>query len=389
MNNELGNQFKNLELQKKRLKLNDKTKQKENLQYSSDDLETNKKLCHEIYSLITTAEIAKATWGYRLTAILSVNNDYIGGYEIEIVDKNNNSVKYDIDFLNVPILKELIKLYACKNACLDDYNNIKLKDDLEYKDRKSEEIRYYEYYNSNEKCVKISENFFKELNSNNWEGPLPQPLIKHNNEIVTSMKAMFSECNRINAIDLSNFDTTNVTHMSWMFFRCNALTELNVSNFNTSNVTSMDWMFCDCRALTTLDVSNFNTSNVTNMGSMFFRCKALTELNVSNFNTSNVTDMKYMFSKCSTLTTLDVSNFNTSNVTNMGSMFYKCSALETLDVSNFNTSNVMNMSHMFCNCSALTTLDVSNFNTSNVMKRRYMFRGCSSLTEPEALILAT
>ena len=115
-----------------------------------------------------------------------------------------------------------------------------------------------------------------------------------------------------------------------MFNDCSSLTALDVSNFDTSQVTGMNYMFNDCSSLTALDLSNFDTSQVTSMSGMFNDCSSLTALDVSNFDTSQVTGMNYMFNDCFCLTALDVSNFDTSQVTNMGSMFNLCSKLSSL-----------------------------------------------------------
>ncbi|MBO5332175.1 MAG: BspA family leucine-rich repeat surface protein [Alistipes sp.] len=197
---------------------------------------------------------------------------------------------------------------------------------------------------------------------------------------VTNMYGMFNKCRALKALDLSNFDTSNVTTMGSMFQYCGVLTSVDISSFNTANVTNMSSMFFCCYALKSLDVSHFNTSNVTNMSCLFGYCQALTSLDVKNFDTSKVTNMQQMFDECNVLSKLDVSNFDTSNVTKMGNMFRKCKALKTLDLSNFNTSNVTSISSMFNDCLSLTSLDLNNFDTSNVTNMSSMFRSCSSLT---------
>ena len=53
-------------------------------------------------------------------------------------------------------------------------------------------------------------------------------------------------------------------------------------------------MFSNCENLTSLDVSNFNTQNVTDMSAMFNECSNLTSLDVSKFDTKNITDMRYV-----------------------------------------------------------------------------------------------
>ena len=197
---------------------------------------------------------------------------------------------------------------------------------------------------------------------------------------VTNMEGMFSRCNSLTSLDVSNFDTSKVTDMGSMFDGCSRLTSLDTSNFNTSQVTNMVSMFNYCSKLTSLDVSNFNTSKVTNMNSMFYECRSLTSLDVSKFDTSKVTSMGSMFYECSRLTSLDLSNFDTSQVTAMFSMFSGCSGLTSLDVSNFDTSQITSMGSMFNDCSNLTSLDVSKFDTSKVTNMRYMFSACINLT---------
>ena len=131
---------------------------------------------------------------------------------------------------------------------------------------------------------------------------------------------------------------SGVTYMGHMFSSCDNLTTLDVSNFDTSKVTDMSYMFYFCSKLTTLDVSSFNTINVTNMHNMFYNCSNLTTLDISNFDTSKVTDMYSMFEKCENLTTLDLSNFNTINVTEIYDMFGNCDKLTTVKVINCDES---------------------------------------------------
>ena len=66
-------------------------------------------------------------------------------------------------------------------------------------------------------------------------------------------------------------------------------------------LTKTNYMFSECNSLTTIDLSNFNTQNVTNMRDMFYECKSLKTIDLSSFNTQNVTNMGYMFSGCNSL----------------------------------------------------------------------------------------
>ena len=198
--------------------------------------------------------------------------------------------------------------------------------------------------------------------------------------LVTSMSQMFYNC-KVEELNISDFNTSNVTNIQSMFNGCNSLTSLDLSNFNISKVTNMYFMFNGCSSMTELNISNFNTGNVTSMYAMFNNCNSLKSIDVSNFDTSKVTIMQSMFNGCSSLTILDVSNFDTSKVTIMQNMFSGCSSLISLDLSNFNTSNVTNIGSIFSGCNSLASLDLSSFNTSNITNMSWMFQGCGNLKE--------
>jgi surface protein len=206
-----------------------------------------------------------------------------------------------------------------------------------------------------------------------------------NTSMVTTMRGMFSLCESLDEINLSNFNTDKVTDMKGMFYECETLTSLDLSRINTENVTDMSDMFGNCRSLKNLYVNSLDTKNVTDMNCMFRNCSSLTNLNITHFITDKVTGMRSMFEGCSSLnSTLDLSNFRTSEVTNMTSMFQNCSNLKAIKLSSlFNTSKVESMNHMFCGCSSLTNefnSSIKSFITTNVMFMRQMFRDCSSLT---------
>ena len=182
----------------------------------------------------------------------------------------------------------------------------------------------------------------------------------------------FTSCNFKDKTGLLTVDylkvTDKVTSMNRMFSNCNKLTSLDVSNFNTSQVTNMKHMFKDCKNLTSLDVSNFNTSNVTDMQYMFRDCRNLTSLDVSNFNTSNVTDMQYMFEDCHNIISLNLSNFDTSNVTNMTQMINECYNLTELNISNWHLKSEVDVTDIFKDTNVLTNVIMNNSDYNSVNK---------------------
>ena len=138
---------------------------------------------------------------------------------------------------------------------------------------------------------------------------------------------------------IKNLNTSEVTDMSLMFTNCSKLESLDLSSFNTENVKNMEYMFANCATLTSLDLSLFNTAKVTNMHKMFYLCSKLTSLDLTSFNTANVTDMSYMFNSCSELTAIYVSdNFSTNSVTESSVMFSDCTKLQ--GAAAYNSSNI-------------------------------------------------
>ena len=194
-----------------------------------------------------------------------------------------------------------------------------------------------------------------------------------NTSKVTDMTAMFGCTFSLTELDLSDFDTSKVTKMSYMFHGTN-VQRLDLSSFNTSNVTNMYSMFESASRLKEISFgANFNTEKVTNMGSMFKNTPVLENINLSTFNTSKVTNMRDMFAAATTLQSLDLSSFDTRNVTDMQSMFFNATSLKTLNITSFNTENVENMSNMFAHTDSLEELDLSSFRTPKVKAFRAMF----------------
>lgn len=198
-------------------------------------------------------------------------------------------------------------------------------------------------------------------------------------ENTTKFTYMFYNCNRLDYLDIHNFETTNGTDFGWMFQGC-GISSLDLSNFNTSNGINFSGMFYYCKNLTSLDLSSFNTSNGQKFTTMFYNCTGLTSLNLSNFNTSNGTSFSGMFANCYALANLNVSNFDTSKCTNFSGMFVDCRNLTSLDVSNFDTSSGTDFNSMFYGCGGLTSLNIRNFAFSDNAELDYMLSGCDNLS---------
>ena len=298
-----------------------------------------------------------------------------------IFSKNETIICLNDDYLSKVENKNNFSRYECCNFLLDvelceSFNYIKVKYD--------ESINYEKGFgnvvrNENLIYVKNGEKAYKPNIGFTIENTDIELVIAFS-EAIKSLKDFFNSekdlnVKKIESIDFTNFNTSNLTDMNSLFKGCNNVKIINYSNFDTSLVTDMSNLFNGCEKLISVNLSKFNTEIVTNMNSMFANCSSLKSIDLFNFKTSKVIDMGSMFANCSSLKSIDLFNFNTSNVIDMGSMFEGCEQLEIIKLFYFNTSSVTDMSKMFSNCNNLVFIDISNFKMQSVTKYEDMFKG--------------
>ena len=172
--------------------------------------------------------------------------------------------------------------------------------------------------------------------------------------------------------DAAFVDYKKLTSTATMFSGMEKLATIDgIEYLNTENVTDMSAMFSGCQSLDSLNVSNFDTQKVEDMSSMFSGCQKLDSIDVTKFNTENVIKMSSMFSGCQNLDTLDISNFDTKNVTKMDAMFSGCQALTTIYVGNdWNIESVDNSEEMFLNCLAIVGQDGTTYDEESTDKAK-------------------
>jgi len=182
---------------------------------------------------------------------------------------------------------------------------------------------------------------------------------------------------------VKNLSTEKLTSTHGMFSGCNKLETLDLGDYNFTNIVDFSKMFSYCWSLKVIH-ANFNSAVAENLDSMFMACQMLAEIDLSNMKTGKVTTMSNLFMGCESLGQIDLSNFDTSNTREMDGMFVDCYLLKTLDLSNFDTSKVVNLESMFKGCSNLVELNLSSFVLLNlIMYTDDMFRWCSRLEEVE------
>lgn len=207
---------------------------------------------------------------------------------------------------------------------------------------------------------------------------------------------LFSDFIKINTLDLSMLDTSNVYNMANMFRQVCFMPDtqsvsINFGNyFDTREVYDMSYMFSnfghDVEELV-LDLSCFNTSNVSVMSSMFSGTGTNSEkfeLDISNFDMTKASMMNNMFNgtaKKANNVIVHTKDFYTLNAVDMSFMFYECN-IEIINTvvtnQSFTTINVTNMNGMFASVgenSKDVILDLSKLDTSNVTSMNNMFAG--------------
>lgn len=144
-----------------------------------------------------------------------------------------------------------------------------------------------------------------------------------------------------------------VTSLGDLFFGCSRLQEVNTSEWNMSNVTIVSSIFRSCTSLKQLDCSTWDISAIATWNNAFLVCSGLVSFKAPSGVLPVGTILQNAFNTCSSLTELDLSGWDVSNVVNMSSLFNMCSSLQSLNITGWNTASVTNAVSMFGNCFSL------------------------------------
>ena len=145
-----------------------------------------------------------------------------------------------------------------------------------------------------------------------------------------------------------SFAQAHPTCLSFWFDGCKNLTDIEGMEYlNTSKTNHFYAMFQDCEKLESIDVTHFDTSSAIVFCYMFNRCKSLKQIDVTGFDTRKVGNFAYMFAECESLTELDLTNFDLLTkrgnwqMSAMNSFFSGCKNLRAVYVSTlFDFTNV-------------------------------------------------
>ena len=126
-------------------------------------------------------------------------------------------------------------------------------------------------------------------------------------------------------------DARPTTTFRWFCHMLHLKTIEGIENLNTSEVTNMGSMFFDCNELESVDFSHFNTEKVERMDQMCTYCYG-----------RNVKNMDYMFADCQNLRTIyAIEGLNTDALTESYEMFRNCYSLVGGQGTPYNSEHMM------------------------------------------------
>ena len=148
-------------------------------------------------------------------------------------------------------------------------------------------------------------------------------------------------------IDLIDLDISELDDLCGIFGGLNKVEVVDISGWDTSNVTTMEDMFSFCDKLKNIiGIENLDVSNVEYANNMFYVCKKLVELDLTNWNPISLEYASYMFYGCSNLKIIkNIENWQLSNIKDVYHMFSYCAKLD-VDLSNWDLTNIKYSSNL-------------------------------------------
>ena len=139
---------------------------------------------------------------------------------------------------------------------------------------------------------------------------------------------------------LSDIDVSELNDLSSIFDGLK-IEVVDISGWDTSNVTTMAYMFAECEDIKKIiGIENLDVSKLQSANAMFYGCQNLVELDLTNWNPILLNSAWNMFSYCSNLKIIkNIENWQLPNIKNVSYMFYKCTKLD-VDLSNWNLRNI-------------------------------------------------
>ena len=205
-------------------------------------------------------------------------------------------------------------------------------------------------------------------------------LNKWNISGITNLDYMFNSYVKLEELDLTGWNTSNVTSMNNTFFNCQKLSEIKgIENWDTSKLKSLSMTFYGCGNLSNLPIDNWNTSKLEKCNGIFAGTK-LTSAPVGNWDLSKLTDATNFYAGMANLVSTASIHprtdfLNNTGITSLYGLFQQCSNVGyLLDPVPTDKTNITNVSYMFYGCQNLNTLCIRKQGYGEEIKdASYMF----------------
>ena len=148
---------------------------------------------------------------------------------------------------------------------------------------------------------------------------------------------------------------------------------IDLTDIDISELDNLSSIFCGLK-LEVVDISGWDTSNVTAMAYMFSRCKNLKNIiGIENLDVLKLKRANFMLDSCENLVELDLTNWNPKLLQKTRYMFFNCSNLKIIkNIENWQLPNINDVSYMFYNCAKLD-VDLSNWDLTKI--KNYLKEG--------------
>ena len=260
-------------------------------------------------------------------------------------------------------IKKIIPFYKTNKGLLRKLQNIENKVTIKITGNNGQNVSILSNGADNTDWEEDGPHYFFNLNN-------PSQIILNNRSISYKTGTKYLEItldDKENTIEIIwNYTLTN---LKWMFDHCDKIESIDFSNFNFSQVTDMKGLMSYCTKLKYVNFMNADCSKVENMESLFDRCSSLEKVD-NSFITLNVKKINLMFYRCSSLTSLDLSKFYTPSITETNNAFSDCTNLETIELPNFNESQIKNdnyFQNLFENSNKLKYINLLNYEPALIL----------------------
>lgn len=120
-----------------------------------------------------------------------------------------------------------------------------------------------------------------------------------------------------------------ISSWAYLFYNNYRLDMLDFVKQNTENLNTMSYGFYASTKLENLDLSTIDMTNVMDITNSFQNCSNLLSLNLGNLG-NKLTTINNILNGCKKLIDLDMSNMDLSNIKNIYNTFNNCNSLENL-----------------------------------------------------------